>query len=116
MFEQYGYRVIYDGRSKLDAKLSTLMNGKEWKWSSDDLVNIQSKLSFVKIGETDKATWVISKKNCYTSSDTWEAIRTRRPNVEWWKLVWFALAIPKQDFILWLAIRNGLTTGEKLLS
>ena len=29
---------------------------------------------------------------------------------------WFALAIPKQAFILWLAIRNGLTTGEKLLS
>jgi hypothetical protein len=36
--------------------------------------------------------------------------------VEWWKLVWFSLAIHKQAFILWIAICNGLTTGDKLLN
>jgi hypothetical protein len=35
-----------------------------------------------------------------------------KPIVEWWKLVWFSLAIPKQAFILWLAICNGLTAGR----
>lgn len=69
----------------------------------------------MKIGEVSKAVWVI-KEECYSSSDTWEAVQNRKPIVEWWKLVWFGIPIPKQAFILWLAIRNGLTTGEKLLS
>jgi hypothetical protein len=33
-----------------------------------------------------------------------------------WNLIWFPMAIPRQSFILWLAIRNSLTTGERLLS
>lgn len=32
-----------------------------------------------------------------------------------WKLVWFAVAIPKQAFIVWLAARDSLITGERLL-
>lgn len=117
--EKYGYRVVYDSRSKLDAKLFTIMLGKEWNWppaSSEDLVKIQSNLSVVKIGDKDRAFWVTSKNKCYTSRDSWEEIRNRSPKVESWRLVWFSLPIPKQAFILCLAIRNGLTTGEKQAS
>lgn len=33
----------------------------------------------------------------------------------WWKLNWFSLTIPRHTFILWLVVRNSLTTGERLL-
>jgi hypothetical protein len=36
----------------------------------------------VKIGEVDLAIWVISKKDYYTSRDTLDAIRIRKPIVE----------------------------------
>jgi hypothetical protein len=101
LLEQYGYRVIYDARSKIDAKLATVIHDREWNWPaarSEALVNVQSKLPLVQIGEEDKAAWVPSKKECYSSRDTWEAIGSRKPIVEWWKLVWFSLAIPKQAF------------------
>jgi len=35
--------------------------------------------------------------------------------VSWWKLVWHQLAIPKQAFILWLAVNNKLSTGVCML-
>lgn len=47
MISMHGYRVIYDARSKLDAKLSSVIKGKEWDWLPvrfESLVNIQSKL------------------------------------------------------------------------
>jgi hypothetical protein len=39
----------------------------------------------------------------------------KNEKVIWYKLVWFSLAIPKQAFILWLAMRDRLPTWERLL-
>ncbi|GJU32844.1 reverse transcriptase zinc-binding domain-containing protein, partial [Tanacetum coccineum] len=38
----------------------------------------------------------------------------QNPKVPWWKLVWYSQCIPKQSFILWLAIQDRLTTQDKL--
>jgi hypothetical protein len=35
--------------------------------------------------------------------------------VGWHKLVWYPLAIPRHSFFLWLAIRDSLTTKDKML-
>jgi hypothetical protein len=50
------------------------------------------------------------------SKATREEIRSGKPEVECWRLVWFALATSKQAFILCLVFHNGLSTGDKLLS
>lgn len=71
---------------------------------SKDLVNIQSKLSSMNIGERDEAIWVILRKGTYTSAETCKL-----------KINWFPLAIPKQAFVLWLAVHNSLITGERML-
>jgi hypothetical protein len=34
--------------------------------------------------------------------------------IDWWKLMWFPLAIPKQAFILWLVMQDRLLTGDRL--
>lgn len=60
--------------------------------------------------------WNISKKGIYSCSDTWEAIRCKLPRVNWCHLVWFLMAISCQAFILWLAVKDSLSTGEKLVS
>jgi hypothetical protein len=56
----------------------------------------------------DNHIWTASKKGYYVSSDTWEVLRDKKEQVEWWKLVWFPLAIPKQTFILWLVMKERL--------
>jgi hypothetical protein len=42
--------------------------------------------------------------------------RRSKDIVDWWNLVGFPYAIPKQTFILWLALHNRLTTGDRLLA
>ncbi|XP_062145452.1 uncharacterized protein LOC133852713 [Alnus glutinosa] len=34
--------------------------------------------------------------------------------MDWWSLIWFNQAIPKKAFLLWLAVRNRLTTVDRL--
>jgi hypothetical protein len=115
LVERYGYRIVYDSQSRLD---SVIQNGN-WCWNparSDSLVKIQSKLSEIRFGVADKPIWTISKSGSYSSSDTWDFLRKKKNVVEWWSLVWFHYAIPKQAFLLWLTLHNRLTTGDRLLS
>ena len=50
-------------------------------------------------------------KNCILScKSSWEALRYRSYEVDWDKLVWDAVIMPKHAFICWLAIRDRLST------
>jgi len=69
----------------------------------------------VKIGENDAPILVISKKCSYTIRETWEAIRTKQPRVTWWKLISFSCAIPKHAFVVWLALQNCVSIGDRLM-
>lgn len=69
----------------------------------------------VKIGSADQPIWGISKTGTYSSLETWNAIQTKLPKANWWRLIWFPITIPGHAFILWLVVRNSLSTGERLL-
>jgi hypothetical protein len=119
LLEKYGFRAVYDAQSSVEARLSSVIHDGEWVWRparSEALVDIQTRLTEIKLGHCDKPNWIASRKGIYVSSDTWEALREKRDQIEWWKIVWFSLAIPKQAFILWLAKKDRLDTGVRLLS
>lgn len=69
----------------------------------------------MRIGESDSPAWVISKKGIYTSRETLEEIRTKKLKVDWWKLIWFSCAIPQYAFVMWLTMKNCLSTGDRLM-
>ena len=117
LLEKYGFRVVYDAHSRLEARLSSVLVNGGWCWSparSDDLVDIQSRLHEIPLGECDKVIWSASKNGSFVSSATWDVLRNQLPAVDWWQLVWFPYAIPKQAFVLWLVMRNSLFTGDQL--
>lgn len=72
-------------------------------------------LSLFQIGGRDKPSWSISKTGIYSSYETWNELQHKHGVVKWGKLLWFPLFIPKHPFISWLAIKNAITTGAKLL-
>lgn len=53
-------------------------------------------------------------KPCFSSAKTWNQIRTRKDTVLWSKGVWFSQAVPRFSFIVWLAVRNRLSTGDRM--
>ena len=77
-----------------------------WLWPParyEDLAEIQSSLHEVTFNSEDSAVWFASKTGKFTCPETWEEIRRKLLQDNWWKLFWFNRAIPKHSFISWLA-------------
>jgi len=93
----------------LDAKLDSILRNGIWRWKpahSDALVEIQSRLPEVHLGLIDKPIWTIGRTGTNISADTWNFLGRKKDTVDWWDLVWFPYAIPKQAFLLWLAMHD----------
>jgi len=70
---------------------------------------------FSKIGREGCSSKVAGKEQIFSCKDTWEAIREKKPRVEWSRIIWYPLFIPKHAFFLWLTFKDRLTTGDKML-
>ncbi|KAL0701311.1 hypothetical protein Bca4012_057433 [Brassica carinata] len=55
-------------------------------------------------------------KPCFSSAKTWDQIRERKATVFWSKSVWFQQGVPRFSFIIWLAVKNRLSTGDRMRS
>uniref|UniRef100_A0A2N9HE77 Reverse transcriptase domain-containing protein n=1 Tax=Fagus sylvatica TaxID=28930 RepID=A0A2N9HE77_FAGSY len=102
LLEEYGHRIIYDATSTFNAKVSSVLRNKEWVWRparSENLVEIQSKLSQIQIMDYDRPIWSTSASGNFSCAATWEHFRTKGEEVNWWKLIWFKEAIPKHGCI-----------------
>ncbi|KAF3498813.1 hypothetical protein DY000_02056790, partial [Brassica cretica] len=65
----------------------------------------------------DSVLWKSNDKTygkVFSVSSTLEMVRVRREHVPWHRLLWFAQGIPRFAFIVWLAIRDRLSTGVKM--
>ena len=66
---------------------------------------------------SDMVLWRQSEddyKPCFSASKTWKQIRSRKATVFWNKVVWFTQAVPRFSFIVWLAVKNRLSTGDRM--
>ena len=65
----------------------------------------------------DVVLWKHTKdtyKTHFSSSTTWDQIRARRDKLIWSKSVWFPQEVPRYSFIVWLAIKDRLSTGVRM--
>jgi hypothetical protein len=116
LLDTYGHRVMYDAGSSIGPKLSTIISRGDWFWphtKSNAIVEIQSRLHEVEIGEADQQVWD-SKSGKFSNVDTWEKLRDKKSEVKWYDIVWFLTAIPKYAFFLWLAFRDIIVTWEHM--
>jgi hypothetical protein len=68
LVERFGFRIVYDSHSKLDAKLNSVLKNGVWCWRpahSENLVEIQSKLLEVQLGLVDKPIWSIARSGTF---------------------------------------------------
>ena len=81
-----------------------------------DLEACQSQLHPVCLKYKDAAKWTITSFGCYSCAAAYNEIRVKELEVEvnWWKFLWFQLAIPRHTFIGWLAIKNKLIMRDRL--
>ncbi len=60
LLDKYGHRAVHNTGSSVGVKLSSIIGNGDWFWPyarSDILVELQSKLPEVAIGENDLLVW-----------------------------------------------------------
>lgn len=78
--EKYGYRAMYAAGNHVEARVSSIIRNGEWYWPaacSDQLVQIQSRLLEIPVGESNQPIWN-SKKGLYSCAETWEFLRKKK--------------------------------------
>jgi hypothetical protein len=71
--DRFGYRIIYNSNSRLEAKLDSVLKQGEWCWRharSEELVAIQSRLPNVSIGAIDKPVWTLARSGTFVRAKT----------------------------------------------
>jgi hypothetical protein len=82
LINKYGYRVVYDAHSRMEAKLSSVIHNGDWFWRHTRS-KIQARLPKVNLGFVDIPIWTAPRKGVFVSSDTWEVFREKKEPVSW---------------------------------
>ena len=63
LYQVYGHKIVYEVASFLNAKVSNVLQDKEWCWCptrSEEMVDIQIKMSLNPITHSDRAVWSLT--------------------------------------------------------
>ncbi|KAL0844788.1 hypothetical protein Bca101_018034 [Brassica carinata] len=82
------------------------------------LNDIESELSSISLNPDDEdlSLWIRSSgyKLSFSTQETWELLRENKTACDWACGVWFAYATPKFSFMVWLAIKDRLSTMDRV--
>ncbi len=101
LFLQFGFRFIYDAASRTEAKLDTVLKNKTWSWilaRSEELVTIQSQLGLVELKDEDTVKYSATKSGSFSCAATYDEIRAKADEVDWWKVLCFNIFYSKACF------------------
>ncbi|XP_024013936.1 uncharacterized protein LOC112088023 [Eutrema salsugineum] len=119
LYDITGYRGIIDTGIPLNATIAMAKTARRRRrHRTEHLVLIEEALSALS-EEKDISLWrntTSEFKPYFSSKNTWTQIRDARPLVQWHKGIWFKFATPKYAFCSWLAIRNRLSTGDRMIA
>ncbi|KAB1200869.1 hypothetical protein CJ030_MR0G006019 [Morella rubra] len=104
-----------------NAKVSSIIDGSCRKWPTLALpqlwrdVAAETPISFLPApSKDDSIKWVPALDGCFSVGSAYNAFRISHPIVPWHHLLWFKDNIPRFSFILWLAIKERLSTQSRL--
>ncbi|CAN7045056.1 unnamed protein product, partial [Brassica oleracea var. botrytis] len=87
---------------------------------SDEVVALHAYLTTIHVPsgalDSDFYSWTIEgvKFQSFSSSKTWNTIRERQPNRNWYNAVWLKGNTPKHAFHMWVAVNDKLPTRSRL--
>jgi hypothetical protein len=85
LLNTFGYHIVHDSGFSLQSMIDVIIKNRDWFWPyarSDTLVEVQSTLHEVEIGNVDLPMWN-STRGKYNCADTWERLREEQSVVNW---------------------------------
>nr|GEX77632.1 hypothetical protein [Tanacetum cinerariifolium] len=113
-------REIYAAGFSNDDIIIDCISDSRWKWPSGWTTKFPTlhmyKVPILNNAIEDKLMWRNNNGDImeFASGKVWKDLRCLNRKVNWWKVVWFPQNIPRQAFVLWLAVKGKLVTQDKL--
>ncbi|GKC59988.1 RNA-directed DNA polymerase, eukaryota, reverse transcriptase zinc-binding domain protein [Tanacetum coccineum] len=113
-------KEIYSAGFSNNDTVFKCINGNQWIWPNEWFLKYPdlSQIHVPKINTDveDKLVWKTKKGNlkAFSCNQAWKDIRILNGQAHWWKVIWFSQNIPRQAFVLWMAIKKKLMTQDKL--
>ena len=106
---------------KEDAKVAECTNHRKKNHRFSMLNRVELEIEKIKeklyLEEKDISLWRNEKdiyKKEFKTSETWQVVREKHQHCDWYKAIWFKHYTPKYSFILWVAMRDRLSTGSRM--
>ncbi|GJS26999.1 RNA-directed DNA polymerase, eukaryota, reverse transcriptase zinc-binding domain protein [Tanacetum coccineum] len=113
-------KSLYNARLTRDMMVADMVSNGEWVWPREweNDFPIIKQINVPKL-DFEKDDWLVWKnknnKECkFSIREAYKDIRIQSSEVIWAKLVWYCQCIPKQSFILWMAIQGKLMTCDRM--
>ena len=100
-----------------DVRVNRVLIQGVWEWPSNTRFEIQRIMESVPSthpGRNDWISWKLTKFGKFTTASAYKVFRVDKPKVVWASLLMGPGKIPRNLFILWLAIRERLPMREKV--
>jgi len=121
LHQHMGSRGTIDLGIPNNATVAEVMNTHRRKRHRADFLNqIKSQIELARQDRStdgDRSLWKQKEdtfKSSFSSSKTWQQIRSISLRCDWYRGVWFSASTPKYSFVTWLAFHNRLTTSDKI--
>ncbi|XP_013632736.1 PREDICTED: uncharacterized protein LOC106338262 [Brassica oleracea var. oleracea] len=121
LFDIVGARGCIDMGISLTATVESAMTRRPRRHRYDLYVMIEEAMNKQRRKMNTGEDVVVWKHNLNTfkpkfdTKNTWLLIRDSKPEVSWYSTVWFPSSTPKYSFMVWIAMHNRLSTGDKML-
>ena len=114
LFKIITSRHLYDARFARDMVVADMISDGNWNWPNEwdqtYLMVRHIQTPTLRNDENDCILWKNKEGRCckFSIKEVYKVLDTTVNEVKWSKLVWFSQCIPKQSFILWMAIQGKL--------
>ncbi|KAL9293991.1 putative RNA-directed DNA polymerase [Arabidopsis thaliana] len=122
LYDKLGERGFVDLGISKTCTMGEVMESRRKRHHRNPVLNlIEEELSNQKLkrnGDLDTVLWKGKNdhyRNTFMTKETWSQIRTAKQSMEEYGGIWFPHSTPKYSFITWLAMRNRLSTGDRML-
>lgn len=110
-------RTIRDAGLRLEDKVSDIVSHAEpptWK-GNISVLNVLNP-PMLRIGVADRMVWKDGDSmSDFAPSVAWNSIRSKAPQVSWFRWVWSTPCIPRYSYHVWLIMRGKLLTQDRIL-
>ncbi|XP_074361503.1 uncharacterized protein LOC141701759 [Apium graveolens] len=105
LLDLFGFEIISLAESTSFALVRESLMNDSWNIAPSNhtsVMELRNLLNYTEISSSDRILW--DNLSIIKTSDIWNSLRSRKPQVAWFHLIWHKVKVPKAAFLLWWSL------------